>query len=81
MDMRFASQTVEPADLARVAHSGPYSVYVGVVTIQRQDWACRLSIPIPDRCLYRLCALLSEFLATDPEVSGSIPGATRFSQK
>jgi hypothetical protein len=23
----------------------------------------------------------SEFLATDPEVSGSIPGATRFSEK
>jgi hypothetical protein len=25
--------------------------------------------------------LWSEFLATDPEVSGSIPGATRFSEK
>jgi hypothetical protein len=23
----------------------------------------------------------SEYLATDPEVSGSIPGATRFSEK
>jgi hypothetical protein len=29
----------------------------------------------------RLCGLVSQFLATDPEVSGSIPGATRFSVK
>jgi hypothetical protein len=29
----------------------------------------------------RLCVLWSEFLATDPEVSGSIPGAVRFSEK
>jgi hypothetical protein len=28
-----------------------------------------------------LCSLWSEFLATDPEVPGSIPGATRFSEK
>jgi hypothetical protein len=29
----------------------------------------------------RLCGLVSEFLATDPEVPGSIPGPTRFSEK
>jgi hypothetical protein len=28
-----------------------------------------------------LCGLLSEFLATDPEVLGSIPGVTRFSKQ
>ena len=28
----------------------------------------------------RLCGLVSEFLATDTEVPGSIPGATRFSE-
>ena len=28
----------------------------------------------------RLCGLVSEFLATDTEVSGSIPGDTRFSE-
>jgi len=28
----------------------------------------------------RLCGLGSEFLATDTEVPGSIPGATRFSE-
>jgi hypothetical protein len=28
----------------------------------------------------RLCGLVLEFLATDPEVPGSIPGATRFSE-
>jgi hypothetical protein len=30
---------------------------------------------------YRLCGLVVEFLATDPEVPGSIAGATRFSEK
>jgi hypothetical protein len=30
----------------------------------------------------RLCGLvIREFLPTDPEVPGSIPGATRFSEK
>jgi hypothetical protein len=29
----------------------------------------------------RLCGLWSEFLATDLEVQGSIPGTTRFSEK
>jgi hypothetical protein len=29
----------------------------------------------------RLCGLWSEFMATDPEVPGSIPGATRFSEE
>jgi hypothetical protein len=29
----------------------------------------------------RLCGLVAEFLATDPEVPGLIPGATRFSEK
>jgi hypothetical protein len=29
----------------------------------------------------RRCGLVSEFLATDPEVPGSIPGATRFSEQ
>jgi hypothetical protein len=28
----------------------------------------------------RLCGLVTEFLATDPEVPGSIPGPTRFSE-
>jgi hypothetical protein len=28
-----------------------------------------------------LCCAWSEFLATDPEVLGSIPGASRFSEK
>jgi hypothetical protein len=28
-----------------------------------------------------LCGQWSEFLATDPEVPSSIPGATRFSEK
>jgi len=28
----------------------------------------------------RLCGLWSEFLATDTEVPGSIPGATRFTE-
>jgi hypothetical protein len=28
--------------------------------------------------LVRLCGLVAEFLATDPEVSGSIPGTTTF---
>jgi hypothetical protein len=27
------------------------------------------------------CIYVSEFLSTDPEVPGSIPGATRFSEK
>jgi hypothetical protein len=31
--------------------------------------------------LDRLCGRWSEFLATDAEVPGSIPGATRFSEK
>jgi hypothetical protein len=31
--------------------------------------------------LARLCGLVSEFLATDLEVPGSILGATRFSEK
>jgi hypothetical protein len=29
----------------------------------------------------RLCGLVSEFLSTDREVPGSIPGASRFSEK
>jgi hypothetical protein len=29
----------------------------------------------------RICGLVSEFLATDPEVPSSIRGATRFSEK
>jgi hypothetical protein len=29
----------------------------------------------------RLCGQVSEFLATDTEVPGSFPGATRFSEK
>jgi hypothetical protein len=29
----------------------------------------------------RLCGLVVQFLATDPEVPGSIPGPTRFSEK
>jgi hypothetical protein len=29
----------------------------------------------------RLCGLVARVLATDPEVPGSIPGATRFSDK
>jgi hypothetical protein len=29
----------------------------------------------------RLCGLVVKFLATDPEVPGSIPGSTRFSEK
>jgi hypothetical protein len=29
----------------------------------------------------RLCGLWSEFLATDPEIAGSIPGVTRFPEK
>jgi hypothetical protein len=32
-------------------------------------------------CEDRLCSLWSEFLATDPEVPGLIPGAFRFSEK
>jgi hypothetical protein len=31
--------------------------------------------------MYLSVALQSEFLATDPEVPGSIPGATTFSEK
>jgi hypothetical protein len=31
--------------------------------------------------LGRIILLLSEFLATDPEVPSSIPGPTRFSEK
>jgi hypothetical protein len=47
--------------------------------------------PVPDPLLLRNLSHLSEhflyymyvdgFLATDPEVPGSIPGATRFSEK
>ena len=32
------------------------------------------------RFMDHLCGLVVEFLATDTEVSGSIPGATRFSE-
>jgi hypothetical protein len=31
--------------------------------------------------LYHLCGLVSKSVATDPEIPGSIPDATRFSVK
>jgi hypothetical protein len=49
--------------------------------------ACIEALPAPSICrtlylsLDRLCSLVVRVPATDPEVPGSIPGATRFSEK
>jgi hypothetical protein len=47
-----------------------------ILCVVTQNAAIRITHKI-----YRLFGLVSEFLATDPEVPGLIPGASRFSEK
>jgi hypothetical protein len=67
-------------------------IYPQIITIKRQEWlwldsACRQTLNDDMTLRFRFSLILfsvvswSEFLATDSDTPGSIPGATRFSEK